>query len=576
MAQPLLESRGANPMNLNCLVPRRRFLLVLQNAGRSARISLFLCVVSFVSTANAQTTNSFPLDGLPAIRISPESPTLELSAISDTVTLSWPAAASNFVVESSSDLVSGVWTRETNAVIEVAGDQTIATVPLTSEQQFFRLHGPQIYRVPIFSFAIFYNNLMEFTWTATFTINGRVHANGDIYVGSSSALTFNSPVTTAGGIYKTNWDGHTVSQMTGPVNYYGNPSLGTDVSRVPLLGVTNDTPATLREIINMPPPGEEPTSLPGRMRYYNLAGVVLLVSNTTVTVYVKNSLTNVPISLSVTNWGTNSVSLLTTFPFLSVTNSFIDGRELSKTVRSTQIDVAKYSQWLTTNSAVLAMFPPGSENYPIISILYVTDNRTTATDTDLFAVRLVNGSIIPTNRWLGTPRGWTVATPNPLYVWGHYNIGPGGSTVAGNTDTSKTFPASLVSDALTILSGNWSDSISFSNNLSLRQAVDTTVNAAILTGIVYSTDATSNHFSGGVMNVPRLLEDWASSGGTKNLTLNTSIVNLFGSVYATNWFKNPGFYYYAPTRNFSFDLNFTNTAKLPPGTPEVTITVPPQ
>jgi hypothetical protein len=90
-----------------------------------------------------------------------------------------------------------------------------------------------------------------------------------------------------------------------------------------------------------------------------------------------------------------------------------------------------------------------------------------------------------------------------------------------------------------------------------------TVNAAILTGIVYSTDASSNHFSGGVMNLPRLLEDW----GNQALTLNTSIVNLFDSIRATNWFRNPGVYYFAPTRAFSFDNNFTNQVKLPPATP---------
>src|SRR5262249_46346357 len=146
--------------------------------------------------------------------------------------------------------------------------------------------------------------------------------------------------------------------------------------------------------------------------------------------------------------------------------------------------------------------------YP--SVLYVADNRTIATNFDLFSVRLVNGAILPTNGTPGAPTGWTVATPNPLYVWGHYNIGPGGSTTPGNADTSATYPASLVSDALTILSPNWQDSQSslplFDGNKS--KANNTTVNAAILTGIVYSTDGTSNHFSGGVMNVTRLLEDW--------------------------------------------------------------------
>jgi hypothetical protein len=157
-----------------------------------------------------------------------------------------------------------------------------------------------------------------------------------------------------------------------------------------------------------------------------------------------------------------------------------------------------------------------------------------------------------------------LATPNPLYVWGHYNIGPGGSITAGNTDTSKTFPASLVSDALTVLSVNWQDGNS-GGSLGSRGANDTTVNAAILTGIVYSTDSSSNHFSGGVMNLPRLLEDWQT--GSHTLTLNTSIVNLYNSVQATNWFQNPGIYYYAPTRKFSFDNNFTNYVKMPPGTP---------
>src|SRR5262249_35562052 len=264
-----------------------------------------------------------------------------------------------------------------------------------------------------------------------------------------------------------------------------------------------------------------------------------------------------------TNWGTNSAALALNFPFLSVTNTFMDQRELSKWVRATQIDVGAYSTWLTTSTLVLNKFPVASTVYP--SVLYIVDNRTSATNTDLFAVRLMNGAILPLNGLATQPGGLTVATPDPLYVWGHYNIGPGGSTAAGNTDTSKTYPASLVSDALTILSPNWQDSQSSLavTSGSKRKANPTTINAAILTGIVYSTDATSNHFSGGVMNLPRLLEDWTG----QTLTLNTSIVNLFDSVRATNWFRNPGAYYFAPTRKFSFDYNFTNQVRLPPATP---------
>jgi hypothetical protein len=44
-------------------------------------------------------------------------------------------------------------------------------------------------------------------------------------------------------------------------------------------------------------------------------------------------------------------------------------------------------------------------------------------------------------------------------------------------------------------------------------------------------------------------------------------VNLFNSVQATSQFRAPGGYYYAPTRAFSFDQNFLNYSKQPPGTP---------
>jgi hypothetical protein len=60
--------------------------------------------------------------------------------------------------------------------------------------------GPYNSYIPVFEFAVFYNSLLEFTWNATMTVNGRTHANGDIYTGSHWSLTFNSLVTKTGTI----------------------------------------------------------------------------------------------------------------------------------------------------------------------------------------------------------------------------------------------------------------------------------------------------------------------------------------------------------------------------------------
>ena len=72
-------------------------------------------------------------------------------------------------------------------------------------------------------------------------------------------------------------------------------------------------------------------------------------------------------------------------------------------------------------------------------------------------------------------------------------------------------------------------------------------------------------YSGGVENFLRLLENWGSS----TLTYNGSIVVLFYSQYGTNAWRQTGNYYTAATRHWAFDLNFQNSAKLPPLTPQM-------
>jgi hypothetical protein len=430
--------------------------------------------------------------------------------------------------------------------------------------------------IPVFQFAIFYNSLLEFTWCAPLTVNGRTHANGSVYTGSTCQLTFNSLVTDTGTISSPAWDGKTTSQYNVAALYNAGYSTNGNALTLPI-ATTN-----INSIIQMPPNGEDPNSSIGQGRYYNKAELVLLVTNvnssvSTVTLTLKTSatdpqVTNItayyyPTNLSATNY----VQITTNFPFLNVTNTFTDQRE-SDTVKVTDIDMGILKSWLVTNNTVKNKFPSTAGVYnlnTVPNILYAADNRSYNSG-QLTAVRLKDSQIIPTNMvniaGVNQPSGFAVATPNPLYVYGNYNCP--NSAYLGTTNTTTDYPASLTSDALTILSPSWVDSQS-GTPLAIT-ASSTTVNAAILTGIVPSTGSGATQFSGGAMNLPRLLENWGN-GGSVTLTLNTSMVNLFNSTRATNMFQNPGVYYYAPTRQFSFDQNFLNYSKQPPGTPMLSV-----
>jgi hypothetical protein len=386
-------------------------------------------------------------------------------------------------------------------------------------------------------------------------------------LGSSANLTFSDLVTSTGIIVKTNWAGHVMSQYTGGITFATNISGGYTTNNATLnlpIG-TNNTASAVREIINMPPAGELVTSSLGQLRFYNLAGMDLLVSNTTVTAIIKNAPTDPsPVTITAIYSSTNYSGIVTNFPFLSVTNTFADQRE-GKQILASQIDVGVFNQWMNTN--LYTSPTSGSSKHPAanpLNIIYLADNRTLAA-TQMAAVRLTNGLAVPTN-------GFTVATPNPMYILGNFNCT--NASYLGTTNTTATSPASILADAVTVLSPNWQDSQSA---LTLgsggkNAATSTTVNAAMIAGMVYSAGATgSAPFSGGVVNYPRLLEDWGNGSASVVLTLNTSLVNLYNSVYAVGPFQNPGAYYYAPTRNFNFDQNYLSQAKLPPGTPQLAV-----
>lgn len=74
--------------------------------------------------------------------------------------------------------------------------------------------------IPLFQFAVFYENDADFSIPPDMTINGRVHTNGDLYLNSAFdplRLTINGDVTTAGNLYRGNKDSRPGQQCDGNV-----------------------------------------------------------------------------------------------------------------------------------------------------------------------------------------------------------------------------------------------------------------------------------------------------------------------------------------------------------------------
>jgi hypothetical protein len=396
----------------------------------------------------------------------------------------------------------------------------------------------ELTKIPIFQYAIFYNVTLEFTPQPPMTVYGPVHCNTNIYMNPAGPLTFMNDVTSSGTIV-----GGPISMgplnvsLGGTVTYNGRHDSGVSMLNLPI--GTNNTPAAVHQVVEFPPPTENYLSTLGRIRYYNLADLVVLVSNSTVTVESGrwNNFATVLAS--------NEVSFL-----ISTNTSFFNKRE-NRTVRPINLDIANLLIWNATNTAIRPSLPLHD-----VATIYIADFRGMGTSES--GVRLINGSTLP-------PHGLTVATFSPLYIQGDYNCP---SSALGTTNTTGTLPASVIGDAITILSTAWYDTNS-NQSLSSRIAANTTVNAAILAGIVSTTGAAD---SGGVENFPRYLEDWTG----KTHTYNGSMVCMYNSQIANAPWGLPANsggpdHYNPPNRNWALDQNFQYADKLPPRTPALVV-----
>ena len=466
--------------------------------------------------------------------------------------------------------------------------------------------------IPMCQYAVFYNVVLEINPGAAFTIGGRVHCNTNIYcTGSSSSapLTFTSNVDAAGTITNnpSPLDPQNYGNRTGNVVFpSGQPLQGRDTLNLPLGNCsTNYTYSQIEALLTLPPA----TYALGTQAAYNTNGQVyfankadLVITNdpttgTNITVLYQNPnnspnylLTVLPDAIGSINTnitytsnatthvrnGTN-IAYVTNFYYSYVTNvTFYDYRE-GDTVKALQIDVSKLGKWFSNTNSTRGGWQYEGMNANggstdvghVVNSIYVY-NSVARTTSQLPALRLVNGTQLPTNTVHNANNGQQVrasglgiATPFPIYVEGNYNVTTDCVHYAyslGSTSNGYTLPACLIGDAVTLLSSNFVDYTNSSTaplDPNPSQTV-ITLNAACFEGIVPSN---GSYYSGGLENFLRLLENWGSS---KTVTYNGSIVVMFPSFYATNHWRSSPAYYGAPSRAWGFDTTFMQTIGQPP------------
>ena len=186
------------------------------------------------------------------------------------------------------------------------------------------------------------------------------------------------------------------------------------------------------------------------------------------------------------------------------------------------------------------------------------------------AIKLINGTLgnLPVSP---TGGGVTVASENPVYVQGNFN-----ANSASGFGNAGEVPASVIADAVTLLSVQYTDARGLQNPtiLASRPAASTYFRLAIAGGknINFpqptSFAASSDYGTdGGVHNFLRFVENWNPAAGQQTAFYEGSMVSLYYARQAVGAFKCCTVVYGAPHRRFSFDTNFLNPAQLPPGTP---------
>lgn len=453
--------------------------------------------------------------------------------------------------------------------------------------------------IPLFQFGVFYESDLEILPGAPMTFVGWVHTNGNLYL-STSSVNFQSQLTTPDSVFWNRKDSN--NRLAGvTINNAAGTPINLDFDSRSLAGAAFVTRSQQKfsgrlmtsahgvRSLKLPLPANTPpvtlvlprvasdnqmvqdVKMAWKSDWYITVDASVFDTYAADTNSMKNNFCN-----ALTQVRSGSLVLPSAAAckriFKPRMDAFYEGRE---DLRPDLVDVYMDSLRIWSDSAPLNRAPR------IIYFNFINTN--TSSRNDYVAVRIRGGAQLPRPNISSDTGGVSLVTDRPMYVLGNYN-------------TTIWRPAALMADAITFLSNppnpRMRDSTSLANRCSAvngwcdvmqqamaqRTSAGSTVNAAILAGhsatpCDYARAGCGGPpYGGGLENFPRFLESW--SGVTFRYT--GSLVSLYVNRYSTGlWgnsinvgYGNQG-YYSAPTRAWSFDVNFRFPDRLPPGTPSV-------
>jgi len=480
-----------------------------------------------------------------------------------------------------------------NYTITPVGDQKIGSAleGLKSIEQMYSISASAAIRgmhkrveklvnvtqVPMFQFAIFYDKDLEILPGPSLTIHGPVHSNGDMYLGAGATLSLDTDyVRAVGHVYRMRKDTKVPTDGIVDIKVYGTTKFAKMESKKGLavpstsgfdsnflgfdkngdgdyfdkgdlagwtLGALDLWKGTIRSAEHSAKDFAAPeaeriqayVSAPGGGDYVYDAGTNKYIEVAPGTGDYSMGVLNEAADIRIVDGHVykNDGTEITAWPDVNgdgnpdnpiSEGTFYDARE-EMYVKTTDIDIGILAQ---------------SGNWPANGLVYAM--RTDATVSQPNGIRLKNGAALA--------GALTVATEDPLYTWGDYNIGD------AHTDQQ---PASIMCDAMNVLSSKWDDTKSAGT---LPHAQPTKLNVCIMTGGTPSTDGS---YSGGFENLPRFHELWTGSPAE----IRGSFIYAWDSQIAKGPWAYGGDRYQALSRDWDYWTALDDPNFMPPFTPMI-------